>query len=295
MEPIKLENSVDIILTPQFYTFLREELEIKFAYQAKQIAASLFDDYIDAIEDHQFYVYKCNNAWCFYAYSIEEIDRFLESKGIEKHRVAKIYFAQELEKELEKPMLLSGDYVLQSIDGIVTLLPKRFLEDDIEYVTLDMNNLKLKNGVTMGSSLNSFISLKETIVLGLLLTFLGTFFLVEGNRLKSSLVNEEAKLSELLESNPKYQNNMLRESILDKYKKIDTIERAKRQAMKDISKLLSAKSQLKELTIDKDKVTAVISTQNKNIAKQVKEHAEVKKMKTIDMGTENDLKVEVKL
>jgi ribosomal protein L31E len=295
MEPVKLENSVDIILTPQFYTFLREELEIKFAYQAKQIAASLFDDYIDTTENYQYYVYKCDDAWCFYAYNIEEIDYFLESKGIEKHRVAKIYFAQELEPELTKPLLLSGNHALQSIDGVVTMVPKRFLGEDVEYTTLDMNNLKLKHGVTMGSSLNSFVSLKETIILGSLFALLGTAFVVEGNRIKSSIANEDAKLSALIDENPKYGSAMLRESILNKYQPIDTTERAKRQAVKDISKLLSAKSQLKELTIDKNVVSAVVSTQNKEISKQVKEHAKVKKMKTTDMGTGLDLKVEVKL
>ena len=293
MEPVKLENSVDIILTPQFYTFLREELEIKFAYQAKQIAASLFDDYIDTRIDYQYHVYKCENLWCFFAYNIEEIDTFLESKGIEKHRVSKIYFAQQFEDKLEKPMLLSGNLALQSIDGVVTMVPKRFLAEDMEYVTVDTDKLKLKGGVTMGSSLNSFVSLKETIILGSLLALLGTSFIVEGKRIKSSIANEDAKLSMLIDENPKYGNSMLRESILNKYKPIDTTERAKRQAMKDISKLLSAKSQLKELSIDKNSVSAAITTQNKAISKQVSEHAKIKKMKVTATGL--DLKVEVKL
>ena len=293
MEPVKLENSVDIILTPQFYTFLREELEIKFVYQAKQIAASLFDDYMDATVDYQYHVYKCDNSWCFFAYNIEEIDSFLESKGIEKHRVAKIYFAQELKDELTKPMLLSGNHAMQSVDDVVTMLPKRFLAEDIEYVTLDTEKIKLKNGVTMGASLNSFVSLKETIVLGSLLALLGTSFIVEGNRIKSSMANEDAKLTTLIDENPKYGNSMLRQSILDKYKPIDTTERAKRQAMKEISKLLSAKSQLKELSIDKNSISANIATQDKTISKQVSDHAKIKKMKVTATGL--DLKVEVKL
>ncbi len=293
MEPIKLENSVDIILTPQFYTFLREELDIKFAYQAKQIAASLFDDYIDTSVDHQYHVYKCDNSWCFFAYNIEEIDAFLESKGIEKYRVAKIYFAQELKDELTKPMLLSGNHAIQSVDDVVTMIPKRFLAEDVEYLSLDTEKIKLKNGVTMGASLNSFVSLKETIILGSLLALLGTSFIVEGNRIKSSMSNENAKLSTLVDDNPKYDSHIYRESILDKYKPIDTVERAKRQAMKEISKLLSAKSQLKELSIDKNSISATIATQNKSISKQVSDHAKIKKMKVTATGL--DLKVEVKL
>ena len=293
MEPVKLENSVDIILTPQFYTFLREELDIKFAYQAKQISASLFDDYIDISVGYQYHVYKCDSLWCFFAYNIEEIDTFLESKGIEKHRVAKIYFAQQFERELSNPMSLSGNHAIQSVDGIVTMVPKRFLAEDVEYKTINTDKLNLKGGVTMGASLNSFVSLKETIILGSLLTLLGTSFIVEGNRIKSSIANEDAKLTMLIDDNPKYGNSMLRESILNKYKPIDTTERAKRQAMKEISKLLSAKSQLKELTIDKNSISAIISTQNQTISKQVSEHAKAKKMKVTATGLE--LKVEVKI
>ena len=293
MEPVTLKNSVDIILTPQFYTFLREDLDLRFAYQAKQIAPSLFDDYIDTSLEYQYHVYKCDNFWCFFAYNIEEIEHFLESVGIEKHRVSKIYFAQQLEAKLHDPILLDDKNALQSVDGTVTLIPKRFMAEDISYATLQTDKLKLKGGVGMGESLNSFVSLKETIILGSLLFILGTTFMVEGNRIKGSIANEDAQLDAMIGENPKYGSSMLRQSILDKYQPVNTIERAKRQAMKDISKLLSSKSQLKTLTIDKERVTANISTQNKTISKQVKEHAKAKKMKI--SGTELDLKVEVKL
>ena len=293
MEPVTLKNSVDIILTPQFYTFLREELDINFAYQAKQIAPSLFDDYLDTSFEYQYHVYKCESLWCFFAYSIEEIDLFLESVGIEKHRVSKIYFAQQLESELTQPLLLNGNSVLQSIDETVTMVPKRFLSEGVVYSTLDTDKLKLKNALTMGASLNSFVSLKETIILGSLLFILGGVFIVEGNRVKSSIANEDAHLTTLLDENPKYASTMLRQSILDKYKPIDTNERAKRQVIKDISKLLSSKSQLKALTIDKGTISARIVTQSASISKQVKEHAKVKKMKVTGSGL--DLKVEVKL
>ena len=293
MEPVKLKNSVEIILTPQFYTFLREELDIKFAYQAKQVAGAMFDDYIDTSLEYQYHVYKCDNLWCFFAYNIEEIDQFLESVGIEKHRVSKIYFAQQLENELSTPMSLSGNHALQSVDGMVTMVPKQFLRDDVEYLSLDTDKLKLKGGVTMGASLNSFVSLKETIVLGSLFALLGTSFIVEAQRIKSSIANEDAKLTALIDENPKYGSSMLRESILDKYKPIDTKERAKRQAMKEISKLLSSKSKIKELNINEKSISATIATQNKSISKQVTDHAKVKKMKVTATGL--DLKVEVKL
>jgi len=294
MKPImSLENSIDIILTPQFYTFIREELDLKFAYQAKQISESLFDDYLNNSHEYQYHVYKCDNRWCFIAYNINEIDTFLESIGIEKHRVSKIYFAQQLLDTVEFPILLDEKYVLQNIDDVVTLVPRQLMNPNIEYYPLDTNRFKLKNGVTMGSSLNSYVSLKETILLGSIFCILGGISIVEGNRIKASISKDDAKLTELLDENPRYTSSMSRESILAKYEPINRIERAKREAIKDISKFLSNRSQLKRLTIDKNKIRAEINTDNRTINRQVKEHARAKKFKV--SGSSLAVKVEKNL
>ena len=293
MEQMSLENSVEIILTPQFYTFIRENLDVKFAYQAKQIAASLFDDYLDPSGDHQYHVNKCDGEWCFFAYNIEEIDLFLASKGIEKHRVSKIYFAQQLLDELEKPIQLSEKNSLQSIDGTVTMIPSRLLDSDTEFQELDFSNIKLNSGITMGASLNSFISLKETIILSSLFFILGAIFISEGSRIKSSIEKEDTVLTELFNENTNYTNSAVRQSVLEKYKTIDKEEHAKRQSIKEISKLLSSKSQLLNLTIDKNKITATIKTTDSAIAKQVNSHAKAKKFKSINNGL--NVKVEKQL
>ncbi len=293
MEPVVLNHSVEIILTPQFYTFIRENLDVKFTYQAKQIAASLFDDYLDRSKEYQYHVYKCNSEWCFFAYNIDEIDQFLESRGIEKHRVSKIYFAQQLSSELEEPIELNEKNILQTIDGTVTIIPSRFMESNLNYKALNLSELKLTSGITMGGSLNSFISLKETILLSSIFIILGSIFIVEGNRIKSSISNEDEKLTALLDENPTYTSSMIRKSILGKYQPIDRKERSKRQSIKEISKLLSAKSQLALLTIKKDTIQADIKTSNRTISKQVNRNAKAKKFKVIN--NKLNIKVEKKI
>jgi hypothetical protein len=287
---ISLENSIDIILTPQFYTFIREELDLKFSYQAKQIAGSLFDDYLDQKHEYQYHAYKYDNYWCFFAYNINEIDLFLESVGIEKHRVSKIYFAQQLINNLQNPILLDENNVLQDIDGIVTLVPLQIMNPAVEYNSLDISSFKLKNGVTMGSSLNSYVSLKETVILSSIFCILGGISIFEGERIKNSIAKDNAKLTELLDENPRYTSSLARESILSKYAPIDKKERAKRQAIKDVSKLLSNKSHLKTLTINKDTIQAKITTENKTISKQIQEHARKKEFKVSPSSL--DVKVE---
>ncbi len=293
MEPVVLNHSVEIILTPQFYTFIRESLDVKFTYQAKQIAASLFDDYLDTSKEYQYHVYKCENEWCFFAYNIDEIDQFLESRGIEKHRVSKIYFAQQLSSELEEPIELNEKNILQTIDGTVTIIPSRFMESNLSYKALNLSELKLTSGITMGGSLNSFISLKETILLSSIFLILGSIFIVEGNRIKSSISNEDEKLTALLDENPTYTSSMIRKSILEKYRPIDKKERSKRQSIKDISKLLSAKSQLSWLMIKKETIQADIETSNKTISKQVNRNAKAKNFKVIN--NKLNIKVEKKI
>ena len=294
MKPVTVLNSVEIILTPQFYTFLRENLEIRFAYQAKQIAESLFDDYLDGSKSYQYHVYKCQNDWCFFAYNIEEIDTFLESIGIERHRVSKIYFAQQLEEQLAQPIKLSETQVLQTIDGTVTIIPSKLMEADANYNrAFNLKEQKLTSGISLGASLDSFISLKETIILSSLFVILGTVFIIEGSRIKSSISTNEERLSKLFEQYPKYTSSRLRENILSKYKPIDKNERIKRQYVQDISKLLSAESQLEALELTPKAITATIKTTNNTILNQVKRNAKAKKFKTSNNAL--SVKVEKKL
>jgi hypothetical protein len=283
MESVSLEHSVEIILTPEFYTLIREELDIKFAYQAKQIAESLFDDYLDA-KVYQYHVTKHEGYWYFYAYSIEEIEAFIESMGIEKHRVSKIYFAQELNNALEEPVQLSNTTVLQTIEGVVTLIPTQLIDPNVSLQTLNLETLKLTSGVSMGASHASFVSLKETILLSSLFVILGTIFIFEGNRIKSSIAKEKMQRQELLSVDSSYGSKMIRENILEKYKPIDKIERAKRQTIQDVSKLLSSKSELTMLNIEKSTIKVGIKTSNRSISKQVIQSAKAKSFKSTVNG-----------
>jgi hypothetical protein len=77
---------------------------------------------------------------------------------------------------------------------------------------------------------------------------------------------------------------MIRENILEKYQPIDKSERAKRQSIKDLSKLLSAKSELSSLNIEKSNVKASITTSGAGISKQVAASAKAKNFKSSITG-----------
>ena len=274
MEDFSTSDSVDILLTPQFYTFLQEELGIKFSYQAKQIAPSLFDDYLDESLNYQFFVYKIGDSWQFFAYSVEEIRTFLKDKGIEEGQINKIYFIQELESELQTPTQLSQKRVIQSLDGTVAIVPKKLLGlEESEYREFNIDGVSLRNGVAMSSSYESLIPIKQTIILSLLLVALGVIFLVEGGRIRGSVEESIARHDSLIDKNPKLSSSMIRKSILGKYEPIDKSEREKRGYLEKISKMLSVNSSLKSLSMDDNKISATIETKNSSVSKQVKKHA----------------------
>jgi len=281
METMEIKETIDIVLTPQFYTFIREMLAINFAYQAKNIAPALFDDYLDTNKSYQYHVYKCGEDWCFFAYDIEEISSFLQSRGIEPYLINKIYFAQELVTYLNKPIHLSDQEALYSIDQTVTVLPQRLLPTDINYAPINMDDVVLKNGVSISSSFDAVIPLKQTIFITVLLLILGGIFILEGERIKDSIANQIATKERLLSKNPKLASSLIRNSQLEKYQPINDQERLKRDTVMMISKMLSNKSQLKNLTLDEKGITVTITTKNDMMKKQLIDQAKKEKFKIV--------------
>jgi hypothetical protein len=279
MESITTVDSIDIILTPQFYTFLKEELGVKFSYQAKQIAPSLFDDYLDNTKEYQYHVYSCEGLWCFFAYSVDEITQFLETKGIKTHQINKIFFTQELYSYMENAIDLGDNLSIQSIEGVVTLLPKRLMDSKHNYSPLDLANISLKNGIALGSSYNAVVPLKQTVIITMLLTILGGVFMFEGNRIRGSIDDSLEKETMLLDKNSKLSSSRVRKSILGEYEPIDRVERVKRDSIKKISKLLSTQNILTKLIINNDKISATIKVKNHNAIKQIESQAKEFKIK----------------
>lgn len=273
MDSVTLNETIDVVISPQFYTFLREELAINFTYKAKQIAPSLFDDYIDEADEHQYHVYKCGEAWCFYAYTIEEITSFLKHKGIEPHQVGKIYFAQELNASLNQAIKLSEYDSMQSIEGVVTVIPNRLMSGEEKYQNLDLNKPLLQHGLAISSSLGSVVPVKQTIMLTLLLTVLGVSFIIEGNRTRGATLTTQEKFNALMDQNPKLGSSLIRNSESKKYTPIDQQERLKRDSVTALSKMLSAQSQLRTLTMDEKSLTATLRTHNKATAQAIEKEA----------------------
>ena len=296
MYNVRLTHPVNVMLTPQFYTVQKEALPVKYAYQAKKIAPSLFDGLLDEGGTYEYLVFKeqidDEEKWVFVAYDMEKITAFLESKGIDTNKVSKLFFAeQSLEYFRPAPLGLGEHDALTVIDNTVVVVPRVAL-GETHFPSLRFTNeftpktsgIKLKSQSTEQSSI-----LTQTQALSLAAVFLlfAGMFAVEGTRYSGDDQEAKVELESIYESHPYLESAYTREDAINKYTMIDTQERRKRNAIKTASNMIFKGVTLEKLHVDDKQFTATFKCSDTTVANRVK--AVVKKAKdnffTIKGGT----------
>jgi len=264
MASLSLNQLINVMLTPQFYTMKKEALPIKYHYQAKRIAPSLFDGLLESEKQYAFFVFKEEENWVFIAYNPEEIRTFLESKGLSLEYVSEVFFAQQAKEAFIDPFILSEKEVLLTIDDIVTVIPRAVLSQEYSSVHFD-EQFTPKSGVSLSSSRYTLLNQKEALILSTIFTlFAGAFFL-EGWKAQQSVKIEQQKIATLFEAYPSLQSKMQRESIGLKYQTIDTKERHKRDTIKTLASFLFKGVTLTSYEMKKTHFKAVFTCENQKI------------------------------
>ena len=99
-------------------------------------------------------------------------------------------------------------------------------------------------------------------------------------------------MQELLKAYPSLQSKYTRESIVTKYKTIDTAERKKRDIIKSVSGMIFKGVTLTALDIDEKGYKVQFSCKDAQIAKRVQALAKKNKLNTSVIAGSNDLKME---
>jgi len=282
MDKVFLSKSVNVMVTPQFYTVKKETLPVKYAYQAKKIAASLFDGLLDEEGSYEYEVIREEEHWIFIAYDIEKIIIFLESKGIFKEKISKFFFAQQALGSFTKPLVLNEKEALVVLDSTLVVVPKMALvEEELLGSLLFSNTFTPKKGISLQGAMRSLLTQTQAFSFAsVFLLFAGIFF-VESSRYGIDGNNGAEELETLYASYPGLKSTYARNDILKKFKSIDKKERAKRDIIKNISKWVSKDVKLNTLSISEKKFQSSLiftSTQTfervKSLAK--KAHYKVK-------------------
>jgi len=284
-------EGVNILLTPQFYTIKREALPVKYAYQAKRIAPSLFEGLLENLEHQKYFVFEEEEQWVFVAYDVEKIKTFLQTKGIEIGQVFKIFFAEQVVASFHAPVLLGEQEALVNLNGTMTVVPQIALNPDEKPIRINAD-FTPKKGVSFEGRGKSMVSSNETYTLAAIFLLFAVIYFVEGSRYGGESEVQSQEMQALLENYPSLQSSYTRQSIADKYKKIDNKERKKRDVIKSLSHMIFKGSTLTSLLVDDKKFQAQFACKDTNTAKKLKELAKKEKFNTSKIAHSNDLKIE---
>ena len=292
MKHVTLSEAVNVMLPPQFYTLKREVLPLRYAYQAKKIAPSLFDGLLEDGKHYDYMVWKEKEEWVFLAYDLEMITTFLLSQGFTLENVSKLFFAQQAVDLFDKPLLLGENEALISLDHMVVVVPKGALTEGEGPSLVFNNSFTPKNGVLLPGAYGSVLSMKQASILATIFTLFALMFFVEGWRYSDNAKAGESQMQELLEAYPSLQSKYTRDSIVTKYKTVDRVERKKRDMIKVLSGMIFKGVTLTSLQIDEKMYKVQFSCKDTQVAKRVKALAKKNKLNTAAIAGSNDLKIE---
>ncbi len=232
MEEVTLSHDVNVMLTPQFYTLKKESLPVQYAYQAKRIAPSLFEGLLEEGKTYEYMVWKEEEEWVFLAYDLEMITAFLEHKGFALEHVSKLFFAQQSADLFVSPLLLGTEEALVSLDNTIVVVPKAALGEHGGTPLVFDDSFTPKKGIMLQSAYGSILTVKQASVLASVFVLMAIIFFIEGLRYSGNSKVIQTQMEELLEAYPSLASQYTRDSIVSKYKTLDTAERKKRETIK---------------------------------------------------------------
>lgn len=295
MESPSLEERVNLLLTPQHYTLKKEALPVKYRFQAQRIAPSLFEGLLEEPENYNYLVYREEDVWVFIAYNMREINDFLLSKGIRPEQVSKLFFAEQLRDAFLTPVSAGSQRVLTVVDGTVVIVPRAVFTEEVETRPFDASMMPKSGGVSLENTEGSLLSRKQAITVASLFFLFAVLFFLEGLHYGGSVQGGHMKLEELLSENPSLRNSTVRESIAKQYRKTDHSERAKREMVRNLSKVIFKGVSLTSLHLDEKSFKAVLTCSDKKIAQRARQLAKERLFTVSPEGNGNDVTLEGKL
>ena len=267
-----LSEKVDIMLTPQFYTLKKENLPLKYTFQAKKIAPSLFDGLLGNDTKYDYMVYKEGDVWVFIAYDLYEITTFLQNKGIESDKVGKLFFAQQAVNSFTSPVRLGEKNALVSMNQTMVVIPQTALKETTKTLEID-ETFSPQKGLTLQESFHSFISQKQAIGLAVIFVIFSLTFFVEGWRHGKASDALRMEMETLLEKYPSMQSQYTRKSIASKYKMIDKTERDKREIIKKLAAMIFKGVKVDTFKMNTKSFNVRFNCKNAKVAKRLREIA----------------------
>jgi len=294
MAPVEMDSAFDIMLSPQFYTYKHEELPVRFHFQARKLAPSVLENLLPEGESYDYFVFREGSGWGFIAYDPEQVSHFLKEHSIAVEKISKLFFAQQAVEKFAKPISLTENEALWSVQQTVTVVPRMLLSEETEYQAFS-STFRPSKGKSFGAGSRSIIGTRDAIVAGVAFAAFALMFAAEGVRYQLVTDTLQNKVDTLLQDYPSLQSRYTRENIAQKYRKIDKEERHKREVLKKLSSLLLPGVELESLLLEGKRFAVVLKCPDEKSVVRVQSLAKEKQFKTSRIGSENLVKIEGRL
>lgn len=144
-EKISVDSSevFDVILSPKYYWAKKENLPVKYTYQAKSYAPSSFDGIVPEGE-YKYLVKKADEGYWIYAYDEHYILSEIEKLGLKSSQIRKVYFSQVEFETITKPIAINKNEVLTKHNENIIKVPMQMVQESRSFESF-MQNHQLSN------------------------------------------------------------------------------------------------------------------------------------------------------
>lgn len=214
----------NVLLAPSYYWIRKEELPVKYEYQAKSLAPSIFDGILPEGE-YQYEVIKSENEFLIFAYNPKEIIQNLSDYGIRLSQVNYFYFSQVELSSLETPLKANEKHTLINQNGIITAVPSRLiqnaepLDDFLSKISLSGNKITLSR-INLVIDQKTF-NMAASVLLLFIALYTAQIFLIKEQ--EKALLNQRQTIFESFNlPSTTFQLNAIEQSLMQREK--DQIE-----------------------------------------------------------------------
>ena len=262
--PVILDTKdiVDIILSPKYYWVKIEKLPVKFSFQAKEYANSIFDNNIPKA-NYSYKVIKSDDNFIFFAYDIKMILENLSKLGINQAQIRNVYFSQT-EFKNDIPIKIDNNYALILHNDKVIKTPINLVKEHMQ-ITNILNSLELSNNNIKLGKFNQIYEQKSIlgilfVLFFLIIIFIGEIFYLQ-SLLKKKVIRKDEIVAKYSLPNTKIQIN----AIANQYKNIQQTQVNLRAKIDEIFKLSFLEDEyISDLKVNNQKITLTLHIEDNN-------------------------------
>ncbi|MDR3178256.1 MAG: hypothetical protein LBT96_04650 [Campylobacteraceae bacterium] len=286
-------NAFDVILSPKYYWTKIETLPVKYAFQAKEYAPSVFEGFIPK-GDYSYKAVKQSGNFLLFAYDVKDILENLESLGVKSSYIRKVYFAQTEFANCSSDIKIDNKSVLAIRNGKVIKTPLTLSK---QYISIKeaLQTLKpSKNTIKLGKFNRIYEkqgSLKGVICV---LVFLITLFFGELLYLANILNSQDSQREEILKQHSLPSTEIQLNALLKQQERINKEQKAIRDKISEVLKFPFLEGEyFSNVEASQAQISLVLHSNDKSRSSTVRSYFQ--KSFTIDEFRDNTNDIRIKL